>query len=52
MEKDIRRYEILKRSWKTRPADTNDNHLNDQVVITALINKINQDFRIKRWTQL
>jgi hypothetical protein len=41
MKKDVKRYEILKKSWKTRPADIDDNHSDDQAVIVAFMDKIN-----------
>jgi hypothetical protein len=45
MKKDIKRYEILKRSWKTRSVNTDGNHLDNQTVIVTLMDKINQDPR-------
>jgi hypothetical protein len=45
MKKDIKRYEILKKSWKTRLTDTDGDYSDDQAVIVALMDKINQDPR-------
>jgi hypothetical protein len=52
MERDIKHYKILKRSWKTRLVDIDRDYLDDQVAIAALMNEIDQDPQVERWAQL